>query len=99
MFPQLVSLLTGNVRMGMIVWPIVIAVCVNDDRQSAEQIFAAKDRPTDHSVFRIPNSETIAEKIFALSSDFKANDDLPISVPGSDKKHWEILIQLKDKQR
>lgn len=67
--------------MRVIMWPVVIAVRVDDDRQAAEQVFAAENRAGNHSVFRVPKSETVAEKIFALSSNFKANNHFPVSIP------------------
>lgn len=65
----------------MIMWPIVIGVSVDDDRQTAEEIFAAKDRACNHSLASIPERETVTEQIFALSSDFEAQDDFPVAIP------------------
>jgi hypothetical protein len=84
------QLLTGNVRMGMIVWPIVIAVCVDDNREATEEIFAAENGSGDHSILRVPYGETVAEEIFALSSDFEANDDFPVSIPEEENNEkWD----------
>lgn len=67
--------------MSVIMRAIVIAVRIHDDSETTEQIFTAEHGTSNHSVLCVPESEAIAEQIFALASDFKANDHLPVAIP------------------
>lgn len=70
----------------MVVWSVMIAIRINDNRESTEIVLTSEHRSRRHAIFRIPNGKTIAKQILALSGNFKIHDDLPISIPA-----WNLI--------
>lgn len=62
-----------------VMWPIVIAVGVQNNCQTGKEILAAENRSSFHALFGVPDSKSIAEKFSPLAVNFKANMHLPIS--------------------
>jgi hypothetical protein len=57
----------------------MITVCVHDDCKALEKVHITKHSTCYHSVFGVPNGESIPIQIFSLAMDFKVDLKFPIS--------------------
>lgn len=59
--------------------PIMVAISVQNDGQAVEIVLAAEHRTWLHTIFDVPNDESIAKQVLASTVHFELYLKLPVS--------------------
>lgn len=77
----------ANVRMLVVMGPIVVAISVQNDAQPAKVVLIPKDRAIGKPVARVPQRKAVAIQLLAFPVHLEAHYNVPVArINGLQKK-------------